>query len=530
MDSLLNPVVDHESDSQEFVDQLISGTFAIEPGSSSLDLPSNTPAPVSQATPNNDDQDKDSDSEEDDYDDSLLVHTQWPPAPEVGARQMRYVYMVTYAAANLASFPTQSVFALAVLSVLRELNFVAERWIATKEKHLDGQFHYHMVFHLQDQKRWKQIKLLLQQRNNIVCHFRSETAGYAAAYEYVTKASPPKWITQSEGQEGVLGAIRRTDACMQANVSKGRSNEQNRQDKRKAANNNQTVEKKKKKKPDLRHKDIVRHVIEWKVGSLQQLQSIAEIRRRLDEWDLFNYLAIHPKKQIEDMIARCWETTKAPEVAARVNLPRETILANARSAECVEGCLGRWLTFANQIMSYNPSIDQVELKRVVVDNIQFGRCKDSTVFFIGPTDCGKSFLLLPLEKLFKTFSNPTVGTYNWLGIEDAECCFLNDFRWSAGLIQWADLLRFCAGERLSFSRPNNLYPSDYQMMETNTMPIFGTGKSKTQWRGSYQAVDAEEDKMLNVRMKYFSFSYTIPNPVRRGVPPCVRCFAEFLLG
>ena len=33
------------------------------------------------------------------------------------------------------------------------------------------------------------------------------------------------------------------------------------------------------------------------------------------------------------------------------------------------------------------------------------------------------------------------GTFAWLGAEEAEVIFLNDFRWSQAVIAWADLLQ-----------------------------------------------------------------------------------------
>ena len=57
-----------------------------------------------------------------------------------------------------------------------------------------------------------------------------------------------------------------------------------------------------------------------------------------------------------------------------------------------------------------------------------GRGKVRTVIIIGPANCGKTFLLRPLEIIFKTFSNPGNDKYGWVGANKAEVVFLNDFR------------------------------------------------------------------------------------------------------
>ena len=64
-----------------------------------------------------------------------------------------------------------------------------------------------------------------------------------------------------------------------------------------------------------------------------------------------------------------------------------------------------------------------------------GRGKNRNLLLTGPTNCGKSFLLNPLKVIYRTFCNPATGTYR-VGVENAECILLTDFRWSAQIIPW----------------------------------------------------------------------------------------------
>ena len=57
-----------------------------------------------------------------------------------------------------------------------------------------------------------------------------------------------------------------------------------------------------------------------------------------------------------------------------------------------------------------------------------GREKFSIILIVRPANCGKTFLLSPLQKIFNTFSNPANDKYAWLGTENTEITFLNDFR------------------------------------------------------------------------------------------------------
>ena len=67
------------------------------------------------------------------------------------------------------------------------------------------------------------------------------------------------------------------------------------------------------------------------------------------------------------------------------------------------------------------------------DLTERGRGKIRNIMIIGPADCGKTFLLAPLQIVFKTFSNPEKDKFAWIGAGTSECIFLNDFRWSGEL-------------------------------------------------------------------------------------------------
>ncbi len=56
------------------------------------------------------------------------------------------------------------------------------------------------------------------------------------------------------------------------------------------------------------------------------------------------------------------------------------------------------------------------------------RGKYRNVFIHGPANSGKTFILSPLKVIYETFCNPATGTFAWLGAEEAEVIFLNDFK------------------------------------------------------------------------------------------------------
>ena len=59
--------------------------------------------------------------------------------------------------------------------------------------------------------------------------------------------------------------------------------------------------------------------------------------------------------------------------------------------------------------------------------LEKGRGKYRNILLTGPANCGKTFILNPLNVVYKTFSNPASTSFAWIGVENCEILFLNDF-------------------------------------------------------------------------------------------------------
>ena len=67
-----------------------------------------------------------------------------------------------------------------------------------------------------------------------------------------------------------------------------------------------------------------------------------------------------------------------------------------------------------------------------------------------------------------------MGSFAWVGVQDKECIFLNNLRWSHQLLQWHDLLLLLEGEIVNFPAPKTHFIQDIQLTKDN--PIFCTTK------------------------------------------------------
>ena len=93
---------------------------------------------------------------------------------------------------------------------------------------------------------------------------------------------------------------------------------------------------------------------------------------------------------------------------------------------------------------------------------------------VGPTNCGKSFLLDPLELIYKTSMNPSATSYAWVGLEECEIAYLNDFRYTPECIKWNDFLLLFEGQTVNLPRPRNQFSSILTISRDNTIPFFAT--------------------------------------------------------
>lgn len=150
-----------------------------------------------------------------------------------------------------------------------------------------------------------------------------------------------------------------------------------------------------------------------------------------NEYYLYKYhcFCFHTGRQtVQELITTSWEIERAPETLERSQMQRLQILSNAQEEECL--CGGSWIGMASEIMSKN-NVPKEVFVQAVRDLLIHGRSKYRNILLTGPANCGKTFLLGPICKIYKCFQNPAVSSFAWVGAQDAEIILLNDFRWSS---------------------------------------------------------------------------------------------------
>ena len=126
-----------------------------------------------------------------------------------------------------------------------------------------------------------------------------------------------------------------------------------------------------------------------------------------------------------------------------------------------------------------------------------------------PTNIGKTFLLLPLNKIYKSFANPPSTSFVWIGAEKAEIIFHNDFRWSPQIIPWHDLLIL---ESQLVHMPALKCHLAKDITFDNGTPIFATSKQPIVCMKN-GSLDERESDMMTVRWKTFNLQCQMPRAV-----------------
>ena len=148
---------------------------------------------------------------------------------------------------------------------------------------------------------------------------------------------------------------------------------------------------------------------------------------------------------------------------------------------------------------------------------------------VGPTNCGKSFLLDPLEIIYKTFMNPSATSYAWVGLEGCAVAYLNDFRYTSECIKWSDFLLLLEGQTVNLPRPKNQFSSDLTISRDDTIPFFATSKSPIEYSGKYNIRDDLETEMMSSRWKVFRFNNQIPMYKVKNLPRCPHCLVKLIM-
>ena len=420
---------------------------------------------------------------------------------------VRSVYLITYSQAT-EDWSRQS-FAEAVVEQFENTEARVRQWVCCQERHENNGIHFHVAVKLDRQKRWLRVRNQLAQVHGINVNFSNRHTNYFDAWEYVAKEDV-EFLQSEEHPDLSAGFVPRTASAMNARRSTSSS----------TIGDNATT-RGKRRFDALDMSDVI---VAKNINSKAELLRLANEQRQEGKRDLALYVLNNVDKCVK-LISTTWEMENVRREMERDSKTRIQLLRQFHNGECVPACDGQWLQCALQTLDRN-SIDVKQFSKAVRDLLELGRGKHRNILMVGPANCGKSFILNPITKIFKAFVNPAQNSFAWVGAEKAEIVYLNDLRWSEKLIPWNNFLQLLEGAEVHLSAPKNHCPED--IIFNKDTPIFATSIGKIR---KYVAgvVHEGETEMMDCRWKVIKFFNQISQDEVKEIPPCPNCFAKLIL-
>ncbi|KAK2562500.1 hypothetical protein P5673_014165 [Acropora cervicornis] len=251
--------------------------------------------------------------------------------------------------------------------------------------------------------------------------------------------------------------------------------------------------------------EISQIIMENGITTRTELLAFADEQSGEGKTDIAEFVVNRGSQVVAEVPQKAWELKSAKENLERSRKSRLDILPAASAGDCICDCNGLWYCCAHQTLQRN-GIEKPAITKAVKDLLDKGRSKYRNIFIVCSANCGKTFTLNPLNKVFATFSNPATTTFAWVGAEHAGCIFLNDFRWSAQVIPWCDLLLMLEGQPVHLPAPKTHYAMD--LIFDQDTPIFTTGKHTLVYIKN-GIIDERDTEMMSVRWKVFHFNAEI---------------------
>ena len=458
---------------------------------------------------------------------------------EIDSRTVRQVYLITYSQANQARFPTRESFVEAVLFSFNGTPAKVVQWCCCLERHAVTGIHYHMAVKLNKNQRWLQSKKSLLEKFGISVHFSAIHANYYSAWQYVTKEDsgfiqslghpdlsnyhPPRTILASVANH----SRRRKKKSLALDEVAGDTLCDNDEAELESVDQGEHfVNSEKRKKKRMSSYELSEIVVAKRIKTRTELLALAREQKLEGKTDIAEFIINRGSKVVAEILESVWEMEDAQKTLERQRKSSLQLLQEARLGECVENWHGDWLICAREVLERN-GVEESYFAEQVYELLEKGRGKYRNIMIVGVANCGKTFLLNPLNVIYNTFSNPASTSFAWVGAEKAEILFLNDFRWTPSVIQWHDFLLLLEGQLVHLPAPKSHYAKDIAF--TGDTPIFATGKNPIVFVKN-GALDEKETEMMNVRWKIFRFHAQIPQEKQKQLPPCGKCFATLILG
>ena len=459
---------------------------------------------------------------------SIVVNDGEDIPPALVANTGNRTYLVTYSQINHNIFPTRASFGFACVGAFggNNVDYFA---VGKEPHHQTGGYHYHVAIKLSKVMRWKSARDFLVETFNVDVNFAVAPyeGMYSGAFRYATKTdSRNAFYGNCNKRHPNLDMIGQNRVPVTANLAY--------RERRQSARAADPPPKRKR----MTKGDVATFCTSNDIRTELQLMNVAKERRDAGDTALNDFVFALQRTRREELVADAWRMEAAERLLQEQNVDRIQLLRQHSSLEDCE-CNGLWLRLALDLLQKN-GIDSIQFSAALQETMRLGRGKHRNIILVGRADCGKSFMFEPVNNAIpQTFQNPAKSVFGWLGVENANCIFLNDLRWfppkvSGYFIAWDDLLKLLEGAHVRLPAPMNAKSSHLEI--TKKMPILATSLDVVRYYiSNVDEPQTErhvcENEMMESRWNVFRFTYQLKKEEKvENVPQCKVCFSKLVLG
>ena len=138
--------------------------------------------------------------------------------------------------------------------------------------------------------------------------------------------------------------------------------------------------------------DIAEFIRERGIRSYAELPAIAEKRRTAGQMDIAKFVFKRNEKILRELVTKTWHMESAKEKLEASKVSRIDTVKIHLTSECVEGCSGRWLQCAKEVLLLN-GVDTFQFVTSIKDLLIHGRGKKRNLIITGPANCAETFIL-----------------------------------------------------------------------------------------------------------------------------------------
>jgi len=397
-----------------------------------------------------------------------------------------------------------------------------------EERHDGGQKHYHAIVMTEKVHRWKGVCAWLKRRG--ICLHASAHAQYYEAYRYCVLPSAHK--PRNELDPNPYHSPGHPEPWKAARVPPNARAMQYRRDGLLASATNATQDtadeqgddgaaghKKKKVQRESKKVKVHNAIVTLKLKTVSMLKAYAREEVMAGRPDVLDFVL--GCRDLGAFVRLCWSIEGSPEDAARAERSPLEIVKDAR-VELPCECNGEWGPAALGTLERN-GFTREAFAEAVVKTLK-GPSKMGNLFIHGVSNSGKSFMINPLQRIFKCFTKVQLGSsYALAPLPEYECVVWHEFEHCEKTVAWSDLLAWLEGGTFFIAKSKAFAATDEEYEPKGT-PCFFTGPHKLTHS------DESKSTMLTNRFIYLNFTVPWLDSQIRDIPVCGRCWSRFVLG